>query len=81
MTQISISITDTQLQAALGDIAARVGDLTPALADIGEYMLRKTRRRFDGEIAPDGTRWKSLAAATIKEIGRASCRERVLMPV
>jgi phage virion morphogenesis protein len=66
MTQISIRLTDTQLQQRLTQLTRRIVDLTPANRDIGEYLLRRTRRRFDTETAPDGTPWKELAPATIK---------------
>ena len=66
MTQISIRFEDAQLQQRLAQLASRVVDLTPANRDIGEYLLRRTRRRFDTEIAPDGTPWNPLAASTIK---------------
>jgi phage virion morphogenesis protein len=64
MTQISIN--DSALQQRLSQLASRVADLTPANRSIGEYMLRRTRHRFDTQISPDGTPWKTLAASTIK---------------
>jgi phage gpG-like protein len=33
---------------------------------VGEYMLVKTRERFDDEIDPDGQRWQALAPSTIE---------------
>jgi phage virion morphogenesis protein len=66
MAQIELRITDAQLQQALADIAAQAGDLTPAMRDIGEYLLRKTRKRFNTQTAPNGAPWEPLAPATIK---------------
>ena len=66
MTQIRVTINDTQLQQRLSQLAARYLDLTPANNSIGEYLLRRTRRRFDNELSPDGTPWNPLAASTIK---------------
>jgi phage virion morphogenesis protein len=66
MAQIQVTITDDQLQAALGNIVDRATDLTPALKNLGEYLVRKTRQRFDTSTAPDGIRWRPLAARTIK---------------
>jgi len=66
LTQIRVTINDTQLQQRLSQLAARYLDLTPANRSIGEYLLRRTRRRFDTEIAPDGTPWNPLAESTIK---------------
>lgn len=64
MTQIII--TDAELQAALSKLSGRIENLTPALNDLGEYLVRKTRKRFDTSTAPDGTKWAPLAARTIK---------------
>jgi hypothetical protein len=49
MTQIQIqyTITDGDLQKRLDQIIDRTQDLTPVLADLGEYLVRKTRKRFD----------------------------------
>jgi phage virion morphogenesis protein len=45
----------------LKTLQARLGDLTPALADIGESLLNSTRARFDSMEAPDGTPWAPLS--------------------
>jgi phage gpG-like protein len=66
MTQIQIVIDDTQLQGGLSELTAKLANLRPAMADIGESALRKVRKRFDTESAPDGSKWKSLAESTIK---------------
>ena len=39
-------------------------DLTPAMNDIGEHLLRTTRDRFDSEEAPDGSPWTALSETT-----------------
>jgi phage virion morphogenesis protein len=66
MAQIELRITDAQLQAALTEVATQAGDLSSAMKDIGEYLLRKTRKRFNTQTAPDGTSWAPLAPSTIK---------------
>jgi phage gpG-like protein len=70
MTQIQIVIDDTQIQGGLSEFTAKLANLKPAMADIGEYSLRKVRRRFDTESAPDGSRWNALSEATIKAKAR-----------
>lgn len=65
MTQITITISDRQLQAALAETSNRLTDLTPVMTSIGEYMLERTSERFDGSTAPNGQRWAHLAQATI----------------
>jgi phage gpG-like protein len=66
VTQIQIVINDAQLQGGISEFTAKLANLKPAFADIGEYSLRKVRKRFDTETAPDGNKWKSLAAATVR---------------
>lgn len=77
MTQIKIVIDDTQLQGGISELTAKLNNLKPAFNDIGEYSLRKVRRRFDQEVSPDGTAWKSLSEATIKAKAR---RKRTGVP-
>jgi phage gpG-like protein len=66
LTQIQITIDDTQLQGGISEFTAKLANLKPAMADIGEYSLRKVRKRFDNESAPDGSKWNELSEATIK---------------
>lgn len=66
MTQIQVTINDTQLQGGISELTARLANLKPAFIDIGEYSLRKVRKRFDTESAPDGSKWNELSEATIK---------------
>ncbi|WP_158089131.1 phage virion morphogenesis protein [Cognaticolwellia mytili] len=40
-------------------------DLTPALQDIGEYLVESTQRRFIDMQAPDGTPWAPLHNETL----------------
>jgi phage virion morphogenesis protein len=70
MVQIQITITDAQLQSGLENLTAKLANLKPAMADIGESALRKVRKRFDNEIAPDGSKWNALSEATIKAKAR-----------
>ena len=65
MTQITITTDDRQIQAALAEAANRLTDLTPVMASIGEYMVGRTRERFDSSTAPNGQKWAPLAKATI----------------
>jgi phage virion morphogenesis protein len=71
-TRITIQIDDAALRASLSKLAAAVGDPSPALAEIGEHLLRTTRARFgQGEKrAPDGTPWARNTDVTIARKGR-----------
>ncbi len=66
MAFISLSFRDEGLQNSLAGIAARAGDLTPVLTDIGESLLLSARDRFDTETDPDGSPWPKLKPRTIK---------------
>ena len=61
---IDITIHDTQLTEALGQLRARVSDLSPAMADIAETLQTITDEAFSAERSPDGTPWADLAPAT-----------------
>ena len=39
-------------------------DLTPAMRDIGEYLVRTTKDRFADERGPDGAPWEPLSEHT-----------------
>lgn len=70
MTQLNITVNSVAPQAAISELTARLGDLTPVMASIGEYFLVETRDRFDRETAPDGTKWAPLASATVRDKAR-----------
>lgn len=62
---ITLEIDDRAVRRVLSDLAQRVADPTPALRDIGEYMVASTRRRFAAGRAPDGTAWAPNSPVTI----------------
>lgn len=68
---IEITIDDRDVLTALGELARRVQNPTPALADIGERMVASTRRRFTEGRAPDGTPWTPNSPVTVlRYLGR-----------
>ena len=71
MTAININITATLAQSNLKELESKLKNLKPVMSSIGEYMVRRTRQRFDSETSPDGVKWAPLAEATI-----AAKRER-----
>lgn len=66
MAGFSIRVDSKSIDKALGDLSGKLSNLEPAFRDVGEYMLRATRSRFDSQTAPDGNRWAPLKPATIK---------------
>lgn len=53
----------------LNQLIANSQDLTPAHAQIGEYLLESHQSRFQLEIAPDGSLWEPLAPETLARKG------------
>ncbi len=47
----------------------KTGDISPALADIGEVLLESHKDRWKAEQAPDGSPWLPLATETIEAKG------------
>lgn len=72
MAGVSYVIDDTQIQSALGRVAAAGRDTHPLMEAIAGYMLFSTQRRFETESGPDGQKWPPLSPRTAaKRIGRA----------
>ena len=70
---------DAEVQRALNDLAVAVGDLRPALKNIGEVLKRSTRDRFGRSIAPDGTAWAPLKPATLRRKARMGAPAAILV--
>lgn len=70
---ITITIDETHTLEAINRLVARMGDMTPAMQSIGEYLLGTTKRRFATSTSPDGVRWAPNAETTyLRMIERAS---------
>jgi len=52
-----IEANDAEILAALQRLQGAVGDLRPALAEIGEDLIDSTMQRFSTSTAPDGSNW------------------------
>lgn len=66
MPEITIRIEDKAVRAALNRLAARGGNLAPALKVIGEELVKSTEARFGSQgPAPDGTPWPKLSPMTL----------------
>lgn len=61
---IKISVSDAQLQAALGNLIANLKDTTPVMRKLSEIMIDASARAFDNAVDPaTGTPWKPLSAS------------------
>jgi phage gpG-like protein len=65
MTNLRVEFTIREATDLIEGLENRLGDLTPAMKGVGEYMLVKTRERFDDEVDPSGQKWRELAPETI----------------
>jgi phage virion morphogenesis protein len=61
MANITVRIDDAELRKAIDRVIDHMADLTPAMQEIGDYMITATRSRFDTETAPDGSKWAALS--------------------
>ncbi|MBI2278152.1 MAG: phage virion morphogenesis protein [Dechloromonas sp.] len=61
----SINLADQGLQQRLNEIIQKVGDMSPAMASIGELLSESTKVRFSTSTGPDGARWAPNAPATL----------------
>ena len=62
---IKVSINDAELRPALEALQDAMGNLDPALRQIGEYLVDSTRQRFQTESAPDGSPWAANSDVTL----------------
>lgn len=62
---IEVEIDERQALAGLADLMRRLVDQRPALEEIGELMVERTRGRFRDGTGPDGTAWEPLSAVTL----------------
>lgn len=66
MTQIRITLNDTNARRLLRKAALAVKSFRPAMAEIGEYLVRQTDKRFKSELDPEGNDWAALTIAYSK---------------
>ncbi|NJR38538.1 MAG: phage virion morphogenesis protein [Leptolyngbyaceae cyanobacterium CSU_1_4] len=60
MAEITVTVDDAAVQAALKRMRGNLTNLRPAMKQIGEYMVFETDENFRGEHDPEGNPWKKL---------------------
>lgn len=55
---------------AIRKAIAQLEDMTPIYQDIGEYMIRATKERFQRGVSPSGAAWAPKSAATLERYKR-----------
>lgn len=63
---IEIKADDRPVLERLQRLQAALGDLRPALLEIGEDLQHAAMRRFETSTGPDGQRWPSNTQATME---------------
>jgi phage virion morphogenesis protein len=61
MLPITVQIDDSAIQATLKRLQDRGQHLQPVFRDIGEYLIRSHRERFERQVDPGGHAWKKLS--------------------
>lgn len=61
---LTVSVDSQKVSAILAKIAARMSDLSPAMAAIGQELESRVSARFETETDPDGRPWAPWAQST-----------------
>ncbi len=64
-----IIITTDEMTPALRRLADGMTDMTAPFIDIGEYLIRSTKERFQAGVSPEGVRWAPKSPATLAAYG------------
>ena len=67
MSGFSIQVEDAQLTAALLALRARLGNLQPVMASIGQRLVTQADLSFRGERDPWGAAWQRLSQSTLRQ--------------
>jgi len=67
--RVTVIFDDAHFRGAIRGLAARLGDLRPALTNIGQHLADSTRERFLAGVDPEGRRWKPHAPSTVRRRG------------
>jgi len=62
---VGIQYSSGEVNSRLNELQRKVSDLTPAMKNIGEYLLLSTDTRFRTETDPYGNRWQPNSPRTI----------------
>lgn len=64
MTGVSFTLSDAEIQGALGRLARAASHPRQAMDAIGAHFVFSTQRNIETETAPDGQRWPRLSPRT-----------------
>lgn len=63
---ITVELKEDEITSGLERLMMTMSDLSPIMADIGEYMVQSTRGRIANGVTPDGQRFAPKSPATIQ---------------
>lgn len=66
MVQISVQVQTGKIRNRLSLLNQRMQDMSPALNEVGEYMLLATDQRYENEIDPNGIPWQPNSPYTLR---------------
>ena len=73
---IEIDLTTKSMAEAFVEAAGAIGDMTPLMADLGEYLVESTKQRFATSTAPDGSTWAPRSQTTLDAYARRKDRPK-----
>ena len=62
---MKIEVNNREITSALDALQNAIGNVDPALKEIGDYLIDSTKQRFIKSEAPDGSRWKDNSPVTL----------------
>ncbi len=65
----SVEIKNDTVTSGLTRLGAQMGNLTPVMEQIGEYLVMSTKERFEKGTSPEGAKWAPKSAATLAQYG------------
>lgn len=67
---ITVKFNADTAQAKIRDAMTSLSDMTPVFAEIGEYLVRATKQRFQQGVDPEGKAWAPKSPATMERYRR-----------
>ncbi|SFJ29356.1 phage virion morphogenesis protein [Albimonas pacifica] len=62
---LRVELKSDEAFAALDRLAGALDDMSPVMADVGEFLLESTEERFDRGVDPEGAAWAPKSQTTI----------------
>ena len=62
---LTVEANEQEITSALDALLTSIGNVDPALLEMGEYLLDSTKQRFNRSEAPDGTKWDDNSPVTL----------------